>query len=125
VGLSVEQSTGKKVWTAVYLKGPDRTAARATVYTPKVSSGPTSRTRQVRLSWTGYDPRLQVLTSGLRAYGLQRSVDGGAWTTIYLSTTLKTATLTLYVGHRYQFRIVARDRAGNHGTWVVRTVDLR
>ncbi len=125
VGLAVDPSTGQKFWTADYVKGPDLTAARATVYTPTVSAGTTNRTRKVRLSWTGYDPRLQVLTSGLRSFGIQRSLDGGTWTTIASSTTLKAMSLTLYRGHVYQFRIVARDRAGNHGTWVIKTVDLR
>ena len=125
VGLAFDPATGQKFWTADYLKGPDRTAARASVSTPTVAAGTTSATRRVHLAWTGYDPRLQVLTSGLRAYGLQRSVDGGIWTTIYFATTLKSATLNLALGHLYQFRVVARDRAGNHGTWVIRTVDLR
>ena len=31
VGLAIDASTGKKIWTAVYIKGPDRTGARATI----------------------------------------------------------------------------------------------
>src|SRR5437773_1142644 len=54
VGLAVDPATGKKVWTADYLRGPDRTGARATVYTPKVVAGPTASTRYANLSWTGY-----------------------------------------------------------------------
>ena len=125
VGLSIDEATGKKVWTAVYMKGPDRTAARAVVNRPNVTAGMTSTTRRVRLSWSGYDPRLQVLTSGLRGFGLERSVDGGAWTTLYAATTQTWATMTLSVGHLYRFRLVARDRAGNSGTWIVKSVDLR
>jgi uncharacterized protein YkwD len=125
VGLAVDPSTGKKVWTADYIRGPDRTGARATVYTPKVVSGPTASTRYAKLSWTGYDVRLQALTSGLRSYVIQRRVDGGIWTSVVSGTTLHTATVKLYRGHRYEFRFAAHDRAGNSGTWVTKVIDLR
>ena len=125
VGLAIDPDTGKKVWTAVYLKGPDRTAARVTAYTPRISAGSTAATRSVKLAWSGYDPRLQVLTSGLRSYAIQRRVDGGSWTTILSSTTLRVTYQTLAVGHRYEFRITARDWARNPGAWVTKVVDLR
>jgi len=125
VGLAVDPVTGKKVWTADYLRGPDRTAARATVYTPKVVAGPTASTRYAKLSWTGYDVRLQAYTSGLRSYTVQRRVDGGTWTSVLVGTTAHTATVKMSLGHLYEFRFVARDGAGNHGTWVTKVVDLR
>lgn len=125
VGLAIDQATGVKKWTAVYLKGPDRTAAKATVYTPRVVASPTVTTRKVKVAWTGYDPRLQVLTSGLRSYAIQRRVDGGAWAAVLSSTTIRATYFTLAVGHRYEFRILARDRAGNQGAWVTKVVDLR
>lgn len=124
VGLAVDPATGVKMWTAVYIKGPDRTAAKATVYTPKVVATPTVSTRKVKLAWTGYDPRLQVLTSGMRSYAIQRRVDGGDWSTVLSSTTLRYTYFTLSLGHRYEFRILARDRAGNQGLWVTKVVDL-
>jgi uncharacterized protein YkwD len=125
VGLAIDPATGNKLWTAVFIKGPDRTGARATAYTPKVTSGSTSGTRTMRWSWTGADVRLQVLTSGLRSYAVQRRVDGGSWTTAFSSTTLKAASFTLHLGHRYEFRVRARDHAGNVGTWVTKVIDLR
>jgi uncharacterized protein YkwD len=125
VGLAVNPTTGVKMWTAVYIKGPDRTAAKATAYTPQVASGPTVSTRKVKLVWTGYDPRLQVLTAGLRSYYVQRRVDGGTWTSVLSSTTHRYTYLTLSRGHLYEFRFAARDRAGNAGAWVMRVVDLR
>jgi hypothetical protein len=94
------------------------------VYTPKVVSSPTATTRKVKVAWTGYDPRLQVLTSGLRSYAIQRRVDGGTWTTVLSSTTIRYTYFTLSLGHRYEFRILARDRAGNQGLWVTKVVDL-
>ena len=125
VGLAVDPDSGKKVWTAVYLRGPDRTPARATVYTPKVVSGPTSTTRYAKLSWTGYDVRLQVYTSGLRSYSVQRRIDGGLWANVLVGTTLHSTTVKMYLGHLYEFQFVARDRAGNHGNWVTKVIDLR
>ena len=125
VGLAIDPATGKKQWAAVFIKGPDRTAATAKAYTPKVMTGPTATTRAVKIAWVGYDPRLQVLTSGLRSYTVQRSVDGGSWTTSLSSTTLRDKTFNLTLGHLYQFRISARDRAGNQGAWVTKVIDLR
>jgi uncharacterized protein YkwD len=125
VGLAVDPVTEKKVWTAVFLKGPDRTPARATVYTPKVVAGPTAATRYAKLSWTGYDVKLQVLTSGLSSYSVQRRIDGGLWANVLVGTTLHSTTVKMYLGHLYEFRFVARDRAGNHGTWVTKVIDLR
>ena len=125
VGLAVDPDTGKKVWTAVYLKGPDRTAAKATAYTPLLGSWTSPTTRTVKIAWTGYDPRLQVLTSGLRSFTVQVRTDGGTWRTVYSSTTLKSWSFRGWKGHYYEVRISARDRAGNRGTWVSKVVDLR
>jgi Cysteine-rich secretory protein family len=125
VGLAIDPATGQKFWTGVFIKGPDRTAARVTAYTPKIQAGTTAGTRTMRWSWSGYDVRLQVLTSGLRSYAIQRRVDGGSWTTSISATTLKAANFTLRLGHRYEFRVIARDRAGNVGTWATKVVDLR
>ena len=125
VGFAFDAASGKKMWTAVFIKGPDRTAAKATVYTPRVVASPTSTTRKVKVAWTGYDPRLQVLTSGLRSYEIQRRVDGGSWTTLLSSTTLRVTYFYVSTGHFYEFRIAARDNAGNTGAWMTRTIDLR
>ncbi len=125
VGLAFDPSSGKKMWTAVFIKGPDRTAAKATVYTPRVVASPSASTRKVKVAWTGYDPRLQVLTSGLRSYDIQRRVDGGEWTTLVSSTTLRVTYFTVPTGHFYEFRIAARDNAGNDGAWMTRVIDLR
>ena len=125
VGLAIDPATGKKLWTAVYIKGPDRTGAVARASAPTMAVGPTSATRRARLAWSGSDPRLQVLTSGLSSWTVQRQIDGGTWGTVWSATTLKGATFTLALGHLYIFRISARDHAGNRGAWVTKVVDLR
>jgi len=123
VGLAVDPLTGKKMWTAIYMKGPDRTGAQARLATPSLGTG-TQTTRRVTLRWTGSDVRLQVLTAGLRSFVLQRKVDSGVWRTI-LGTTNRSLILSVAKGHRTQFRVAARDRAGNRGAWSTVTVNLR
>jgi hypothetical protein len=73
----------------------------------------------VAVSWTGADVRLQVLTSGFYSYHVQRRVDGGAWTTVWSSTTRTSLALVVPTNHTYEFRIRARDKAGNYGSWSV------
>lgn len=125
VGLAVDPATGKKVWTAVYLKGPDRTGARATAKAPSISASSTSARRRVSVSWSGADVRLQVLTSGLYTYRLQRRTDGGPWVTVKSSTTRTSFSFDLPRYHTYQFRVQARDRAGNWGFWSANGVSVR
>ena len=124
VGLAVDAS-GKKLWTAVYMKGPDRTAARATVTGSALRAGPTSTSRYTKLTWSGYDPRLQVLTAGLANFTIQKNTDGAGWVTVVSSTTLLYTNFRLDLGHRYEFRIAARDKKGNQGAWSTRVIDLR
>ena len=124
VGLAIDASSGKNMWTAVYLKGPDRTAARAAAASPRMGTWRTTKSRAVTISWSGYDPRLQVLTSGFRSFTLQRRVDGGSWVTLTSSTTRHAKTFAAWKGHVYEFRVRARDRAGNGGSWVPIVVDI-
>src|SRR4029079_4436254 len=124
VGLALGDN-GKKLWTAVYMKGPDRTGAAATTYSPTVKTGSTSATKKAKLTWSGKDVRLQVLTAGLASFRVERKMDDGDWVTLTSATTLTYTTYTLYVGHRYEFRIAARDKKGNLVAWSTRVVDLR
>jgi uncharacterized protein YkwD len=123
VGLAIS-SGGVKYWTAVYIKGPDRTGAKATTAKPSIASGTTSTTKKVTVSWTGADVKLQVLTSGLYSFRIQRRVDGGTWTTISSSTTSRSITLNLATNHTYEFRVAARDKAGNWGAWSMASAKL-
>jgi uncharacterized protein YkwD len=116
VGLAVD-GTGKKLWTAVFIKGPDRTGAKAKAATPIVAPGSSAGTKRITVTWTGADIPLQVLTSGFHSFRVQRRTDGGAWVKIWTSTTVKTLTLNLPANHTYEFRVAARDKAGNWGKW--------
>jgi uncharacterized protein YkwD len=123
VGLALG-SNGKKIWTAVYLRGPDRTGARATTAKPTIADGATGATKRVTVSWSGADVRLQVLTSGFHSFQVQRRVDGGPWTMVWVGTTVESMTLDLAASHTYEFRVAARDKAGNWGAWSVAKATL-
>lgn len=120
-GMAIGQD-GKRYWTGVFLKGPDRTAAwtkMETVATRVIDAD----TTKVYLRWDGNDTRLQVLTSGLRYYEIARRIDDGAWVS-YGTTTNETA--TRYWDRDYdsvEFRVRARDRAGNWSPWRTVTVN--
>jgi uncharacterized protein YkwD len=118
-GLAIS-SSGKRYWAGVYLKGPDRTGAWAKV--AGVSKANLDR-RYVRVTvrWAGGDIRLQVLTSGLRYYQIQRRRNNGGWYN-YGTTTSTRLTRRWYRNSTYEFRVRSRDRAGNWGSWVVRTI---
>lgn len=120
-GLAVS-ATGKRYWAGVFIKGPDRTGASARLYTPVKQVLSATRTR-VKFRWTGADVRLQVLTSGLRNYEIQRRRAGGSWVA-YAATTATSLTTSWARGHTYEFRARAVDRAGNRGSWKTVTVRL-
>ncbi len=127
VGFAMDPATGKKLWTAVFMKGPDRTAAVAATSRSVgawTRTG-TSLTRTVKVTWSGHDPRLQVLTAGFRSFTVQIRTDSGSWRTVYSSTTLRAWSYRAWRGHRYEVRVLGRDRAGNRGRWVSSVVDLR
>src|SRR5262245_43129832 len=124
VGVATDATNGRKYWTAVYIKGPDRTGARSTTNTPTIAPGTTRATKRVSVSWTGADVKLQVLTSGFHSWQVQRRMDGGAWTTVSAGTTAPSMTVELAGGHTYDFRTAARDKAGNWGAWSTASTTL-
>jgi hypothetical protein len=67
----------------------------------------------MRITWGGTDAG-----SGIASYDVARSYDGGAYTTIASATTATAMNWTMNPGHSYRFRVRARDKAGNLGTWV-------
>lgn len=74
------------------------------------TSGPTVPTT---ITWSGTDTGW-----GIVAYQLQRSVDGGSWTTVTLPTArTKSITQQLAIGHSVRYRVRAKDAAGNWGSF--------
>jgi uncharacterized protein YkwD len=111
-GVGVALDGAASYWTVVFIEGPDRTAAVASV--SGVSRAPY---HHVRVTWRGSDPRLVTHTAGLATFDLARRVAGGSWTTLRWRTTRTALTLDGRAGVRYQFRVRARDRNGNVGAW--------
>jgi uncharacterized protein YkwD len=128
VGLAIDAS-GKKLWTAVFIKGPDRTGGWVTINPVAqpaavsiASETTTASYRTVAVSWRGGDIRLVVLTAGFRDYQVQRRMDGGLWTWVTTWTTSTSRSINVYTGHTYNVRVRACDRAGNCGRWAVVTL---
>jgi hypothetical protein len=78
--------------------------------------GPSSM--RVLVGW----PRATDPTSGIGLYQLQQRRDGGAWLAsgVYPAAVTK-VTRVLGTGHRYAFRVRARDKVGNWSPWVEST----
>jgi uncharacterized protein YkwD len=120
LGLGISP-TGGRYWTAIFLRGPDLTPPWAKMSAPATGSFVTLASRgqalQVTWTWTGADRPLAALTAGLRSFDVQRQVDGGAWVFVRTSTTSRSWSGSIQVGHRIAVRVRARDRAGNVGSW--------
>jgi hypothetical protein len=121
-GAAVSPVSGKRYYAGVLLKRTDRTAAWAQAQAITTRIVDATHTR-VTVRWTGGDPRLQVLTAGLRDYEVQRRVIGGTWRALGYRTTTS-VTETLPSARTYEYRIRARDRAGNRGAWALVTIKV-
>jgi uncharacterized protein YkwD len=121
-GAAVSPVSGKRYYAGVILKRTDRTAAWAKVGTSSHKIVDAAKA-QVTVRWTGGDPRLQVLTAGLRDYEVQRRVSGGSWRALGYRTTTS-VTETLPRARTYEYRIRARDKVGNRGAWSLITVTV-
>ncbi len=115
-------SSGKRYYAGVFAKEPDETGARAHLGDVTKSSVDANTVR-VKVRWSGKDPRLQVLTSGLAKYEVQRRVVGGAWES-WGTTTSTSKSVIWSRDHDHEFRIRARDKRGNWGQWKTVRVNL-
>jgi len=92
----------------------DRTAPKATAPIVRLHAGGTLGTGEpVTISWSGSD----VGGSGVRSYDLARSINGGAFQTIYVGLASPVVSISLAPGTAYRFEARARDRAGNVSAW--------
>jgi hypothetical protein len=67
----------------------------------------------VRYGWKGSDAG-----TGIARYQLERSLNGGSFRPVTLSSPTATATnATVALGTSYRYRVRATDRAGNVGPW--------
>ena len=113
-------SSGKRYYAGVFAKRPDHTAPSSKfgkISLKKVDS----HHKRVTVRWSGADPKLQVLTSGLSRFDVQWRRGDGAWH-VWANTASTSRSKTLVRGAVYQFRVRARDHAGNKGGWRMVTV---
>lgn len=116
-GAAVSLATGNRYYAGVLLKSPDKTGGwtKAGSASVQVLDAMTAR---VTVRWTGSDTRLQVLTAGLRDFEVQRRVTGGTWRSLGFRTGTSVSE-SLPRTRTYDYRIRARDRAGNRGAWAL------
>lgn len=96
----------------------DTLAPRASTPTASLPIGTTLTTTatqvKTRIAWSGtaFDG------TSIAAYTVERSVDGGAFTSVSIPTPLTTAVVpTLLSGHSYVYRVRATDSAGRNSAW--------
>lgn len=108
-GVATDGSSWK--WTVIFITGSDRTAPRARFTSAGVDGS------VVRLRWTGSDPVLATGTAGLRGYDLERRSPGGPWRRIRNATRDRSYVRRHTPGRTFEYRLRARDKAGNRGAW--------
>ena len=119
IGLAVDASNGRKLWTGVFMKGPDRTggyAAFGPAPSTAIPAGASYTT--VKVKWSGGDVVLQTMTAGFSHFRLRIRTDGGHWTTWSAATTATNRTLRVWKGHDYDVEVSSCDKVGNCGAWV-------
>jgi subtilisin len=100
--------------SASVIVGSDLPTAAPPTTTPQTKATISSTTLPARISWAAAtDP-----TSPIAGYDLQRSVNGGTWTAVAsTAATVRSVATTHTFGAHYQYRLRARDGAGNWGAW--------
>lgn len=112
LGLAHRSSNDRTFGSAVMTESNDHTRAVARMTGARRSGDDLSWT------WSGYDPRLQTHTAGLRDFDVQYRIGTGAWRTIRDNITATSLTLRDRVhGRSYAIRVRATDRRGNVGRW--------
>jgi uncharacterized protein YkwD len=114
-GFAVNPDSGRRYWTGVYLKGPDRTKPWAEIdgLSRRAAAG---NLVAVTVRFSGGDRKLQVLTSGFRYFQIQRRSPGGTWRS-FPTQTSTTKTVRWGDNTTKEVRVRSRDRAGNWSDW--------
>jgi hypothetical protein len=115
--LYAQWADGAGTWSPVVADSVvwDNTPPTATAPVAALATGTTlgTSTVPVVLTWTASDS-----TSGVASILLQRSTDGGPFTTVTMSpANALTQTVQLDPGKSYTFRVQPTDGAGNVGSW--------
>lgn len=82
----------------------------------------TGVTHGPRLAWSAQDP---TPGSGVAYYAVQVRDNNGPWQIVVPATRSVGLEYTrVQVGHRYTFRVRARDRVNNWGAWAIISVQV-
>ena len=112
VGLAYRSSNRKTFASAVFAETVDYTRAVGRM------TGGTRSTNDLRWTWSGYDPKLQTHTAGLRDFDVQYRINYGTWVLLRDNTTATSLSLNdRSRGRSYAIRVRATDRRGNVGAW--------
>jgi hypothetical protein len=100
--------------TATFAIQSDAPIARPPTTLPRTKTTIGTTTLPARISWA----EATDASSSIAGYELQASVDGGAWSPSSATVaTVRTQYDTQTLGHRYQYRVRAKDSAGNWSAW--------
>jgi uncharacterized protein YkwD len=112
VGLAYRSSNRKTFGAAVFAETVDYTRPIG-----RMTAG-TRSGDDLRWTWSGYDPRLQTHTAGLRNYDVQYRINYGNWVQIRNDWSGTSLSLPDRLhGRSYALRVRATDRRGNVGPW--------
>jgi uncharacterized protein YkwD len=114
VGLAIDSSNGRRLWTAVWLDAPAGSVPAPTPTPPPVSTLPPSQWMIVRWSST------TASRAGLGTfshYQVHRRVDGGHWAWWDFHQTVRAVRAWWSRGHVNELRVRAVDTRGRTGTW--------
>lgn len=116
VGLAYRSSNRKTFASAVFAETVDYTRAVGRM------TGGTRSGNDLRWTWSGYDPKLQTHTAGLRDFDVQYRINYGTWVLLRNDTTATSLSLAdRSRGRSYAVRVRATDRRGNVGAWSAET----
>ena len=105
-------TNGRYYWTGLLLNAPEETPPDLTPPVARITAtqlGVINDGRQrVTVTWAG---------ENAVAFRLQKRVDSGAWRAVTLWTLATARAFKLPLGHRYAFRVRARDADGNKSAW--------
>jgi subtilisin len=114
VAVTADEHGNSHTATATFVVQGDAPVALPPTTLPRTRTTISSTTLPARITWaTGTDA-----STAIAGYELQGSVDRGAWSaSTATDATVRTVYATLAFGHLYQYRVRARDVAGNWSAW--------
>ena len=116
VNVGADEHGNRHTATATFVVQGDAPTAQPPVTVPRTKATISSTILPAQISWAAATDT----STAIAAYELQTSLDSGAWSaSIATAGTVRTAYATQTLGHAYQYRVRAKDSAGNWSAWAV------